>query len=106
LAVAREGWQIVALLRLSPVVPFNLQNYALGVTAIPFWRYVSATLVGMIPGALIYVYFGTFGNGLGRGVGAVNRLLFAGGALATIALGVLVTRQAKTKFDDDEKPGR
>jgi len=105
-AVAREGWQIVLLLRLSPMVPFNLQNYALGVTAIPFWRYVSATLVGMAPGAVIYVYFGMFGKGLGSGAGGMDWALFVGGALATIALGVLVTRSAKTKFADNEKHSR
>jgi uncharacterized membrane protein YdjX (TVP38/TMEM64 family) len=94
------------MLRLCPVVPFTLQNYALGVTAIPFWRYFGATLVGMIPGAVIYVYFGMFGKGLGRGAGVVDWMLFAGGALATIALGVLATRKAKRKFADDEKASR
>jgi uncharacterized membrane protein YdjX (TVP38/TMEM64 family) len=43
-AVAEEGWKIVALLRLSPVIPFNLQNYLFGVTAIPFPHFVAATL--------------------------------------------------------------
>jgi uncharacterized membrane protein YdjX (TVP38/TMEM64 family) len=60
-AVATDGWRVVMLLRLSPVIPFNLQNYALGVTAIPFWQYLGATLVGIIPGIAIYVYFGIFG---------------------------------------------
>jgi uncharacterized membrane protein YdjX (TVP38/TMEM64 family) len=58
-AIADEGWQIVLLLRLSPIVPFNLQNYALGVTAIPFIEYLGATLVGITPGIIaIYVYLG------------------------------------------------
>ena len=61
-AVAKEGWQVVVLLRLSPIIPFNLQNYALGVTAIPFWKYLGATLVGIVPGIAIYVYFGIFGK--------------------------------------------
>ena len=105
-AVANEGWQIVILLRLSPIVPFNLQNYALGVTAIPFWQYLGATLVGIVPGLVIYVYFGMFGKGLGKGVGPVDWALFGVGALATVVLSVLVTRKTKAKFAESQKPGR
>jgi len=61
-AVADDGWKVVVLMRLSPVVPFNLQNYALGVTAIPFTQYLTATLIGIVPGIAIYVYFGIFGK--------------------------------------------
>lgn len=58
-AVGREGWKIVLLLRLSPLVPFNLLNYALGLTRIRFWEYALATVVGMLPGTVLYVYLGT-----------------------------------------------
>src|SRR5438270_11648307 len=50
-AVAEEGWKIVALLRLNPLVPFNLQNYFFGVTDIGFWPYAAATFFGIMPGA-------------------------------------------------------
>jgi uncharacterized membrane protein YdjX (TVP38/TMEM64 family) len=66
-AIADDGWQVVVLMRLSPIVPFNLQNYALGVTAISFLQYLTATLIGIAPGIAIYVYFGIFGKGLKRG---------------------------------------
>jgi uncharacterized membrane protein YdjX (TVP38/TMEM64 family) len=102
-AVAREGWQVVVLLRLSPIVPFNLQNYALGVTAIPFWRYLGATLVGIVPGIAIYVYFGVFGKGLGKGADLLDWGLLALGAAATIVLGIIVTRKTKAVFDASEK---
>jgi uncharacterized membrane protein YdjX (TVP38/TMEM64 family) len=49
-AVAEDGWEIVALLRLSPLIPFNLQNYLFGITAIPFWHFAAATFAGIIPG--------------------------------------------------------
>ena len=65
-AVADDGWKVVVLMRLSPVVPFNLQNYALGVTAIPFVQYLTATLIGIVPGIAIYVYFGIFGERVGK----------------------------------------
>lgn len=104
--VARDGWKVVVLLRLSPVVPFNLQNYALGVTAIPFWQYVGATLAGIVPGVVIYVYFGIFGKGLGQGASGLDWAIFGAGCLATIALGVVVTRQTKAKFAGGDRPKR
>jgi membrane protein DedA with SNARE-associated domain len=48
-AVSEDGWRIVLLLRLSPLVPFNLQNYFFGITEIKFWQYMVATFVGIIP---------------------------------------------------------
>src|ERR1700751_3463004 len=96
--IADDGWQVVVLMRLSPIVPFNLQNYALGVTAIPFLQYLTATLIGIVPGIAIYVYFGIFGKGLGNGPSAFDWALFGLGMLATIALAILVARKTKTKF--------
>jgi uncharacterized membrane protein YdjX (TVP38/TMEM64 family) len=100
-AVADDGWKVVVLMRLSPIVPFNLQNYALGVTAIPFMQYLTATLIGIVPGIAIYVYFGIFGKGLGNGPNVIDWVLFGLGILATIALAILVTRTAKTKFKSE-----
>ena len=100
-AVADDGWQVVVLMRLSPIVPFNLQNYALGVTAIPFMHYLTATLIGIAPGIAIYVYFGIFGKGLGSGPSLFDWVLFGLGVLATIALAILVIRKTKTKFAEE-----
>ena len=54
-AVAKQGWKIVLLTRLSPVFPFNFQNYAYGLTRISFWHYTLASWVGMIAGTFLYV---------------------------------------------------
>jgi uncharacterized membrane protein YdjX (TVP38/TMEM64 family) len=97
-AVVEDGWKVVVLLRLSPVVPFNLQNYALGATAIPFWKYLTATLVGIIPGIAIYVYFGIFGKGLQSGPSVLDWALFGLGVVAAVALTILVVRQTKAKL--------
>jgi uncharacterized membrane protein YdjX (TVP38/TMEM64 family) len=97
-AVADDGWQVVVLMRLSPIVPFNLQNYALGLTAIPFLKYLTATLIGIVPGIAIYVYFGIFGKGLGNGPDVFDWVLFGLGVLATVALAVIVVRKTKTKL--------
>lgn len=63
-AVAKEGWKIVGLARLSPVFPFNLLNYAFGLTQIRFKDYVPASFIGMIPGTLLYVYLGSLAGDL------------------------------------------
>ncbi len=56
-AIQQQGWRIVALLRLSPVFPFSLLNYALGLTRVRFGHYLVACL-GMLPGTVLYVYYG------------------------------------------------
>jgi uncharacterized membrane protein YdjX (TVP38/TMEM64 family) len=100
-AVTEEGWKVVLLLRLSPLVPFNLQNYFFGVTDIRFWHYLAATFVGIIPGAALYVYLGAIGAAAGtRDSGSVLKWFFFGlGLLATVVVTVLITRKAKAKLD-------
>jgi uncharacterized membrane protein YdjX (TVP38/TMEM64 family) len=101
-AVAEEGWKIVALLRLSPAVPFNLQNYLFGTTAIPLSHYIAATAIGIVPGSLLYVYLGVLGDAArhgGGGAGApLKWLLFGIGLAATTAAAVIVARKARAKL--------
>ncbi|MGH8495126.1 MAG: TVP38/TMEM64 family protein [Gammaproteobacteria bacterium] len=111
-AVSDQGWRVVGLLRLSPVVPFNLQNYLYGITGIRFRHYVAATFIGMIPGTLMYVYFGAAGmaaiGGGESGGGGLKWSLFAAGLVATVAAAVIVTRRARQELDRiiDEEQGR
>ena len=92
-----EGWKVVGLLRLSPAVPFNLQNYAFGATDIPIWHFAIATFFGIIPGTSLYVYIGT----LGRAAATSDTLripqvvLFSLGLVATVAVIAVVTRKAR-----------
>ena len=58
-AVAHDGWRIICLTRLSPVMPFSLINYALGLTKISAAKFLFATEVGALPSICVYVYFGT-----------------------------------------------
>ena len=62
-AVGREGLKIVLLTRLSPIFPFNLLNYAFGVTSVSLKDYMLGC-VGMIPGTILYVYIGSLGGSL------------------------------------------
>jgi uncharacterized membrane protein YdjX (TVP38/TMEM64 family) len=63
-AVAREGFKIVFLTRLSPVFPFNLLNYAYGLTGVPFSHFFLASWIGMFPGTILYVYLGSAAQSL------------------------------------------
>ena len=105
-AVAEDGWKIVALLRLSPAIPFNLQNYLFGVTAVPFTHFVLATFAGIIPGTALYTYVGVLGNAAGE-VGPVKWALFAAGLAATVVVAVLIARKARARLAEaglDEPP--
>ncbi|MGD9617671.1 MAG: TVP38/TMEM64 family protein [Alphaproteobacteria bacterium] len=98
-AIAAEGWKIVLLLRLSPLVPFNLQNYLFGITAVRFAPYVAATFAGIAPATSAFVAVGALGEAAldpGHGKWA----LLGGGLLATVAAVVLVTRKARVLLRD------
>ena len=58
-AIGKQGAKLILLLRLSPVIPFNLSNYFYGLTSVKFWPYVLVSWIGMIPGTFLYVYIGT-----------------------------------------------
>lgn len=96
-AVAREGWKIVLLLRLSPLVPFNALNYALSVTRVSLRHYVLASWLGMLPGTVMYVYLGAVAGDFagGRQRSKAEWVLFAAGLAATVAVAIYVARLAK-----------
>jgi uncharacterized membrane protein YdjX (TVP38/TMEM64 family) len=105
-AVTEQGWKVVLLLRLSPLVPFNLQNYLFGITRIRFTPYLVATLIGVLPGALLFISVGAFGHGAEDADSRLfNWILFAVGLAATIAAAVLVTRRVLARLRDVERPG-
>jgi len=102
-AVEEQGWRVVALTRLSPVFPFNVQNYFYGLTGVSFGGYAFASLVGMLPGTLLYVYFGVAGAGVAQAAGGAasvgETVLLLAGLVATIVVVGLVTRVAKRELD-------
>src|SRR6266699_4524829 len=61
-AIGKQGAKLIFLLRLSPLIPFNLSNYFYGLTGVKFWPYVLASWIGMMPGTLLYVYIGVAGK--------------------------------------------
>lgn len=98
-AVDEEGWRVVALVRLSPLLPFNMQNYLFGLTNIPFGQYVVATVLSIAPGTAFDVYIGSLGN-LGMSDHSATEWTIVGcGVAATAVLVWLVARKAKRHLD-------
>ena len=100
-AVGAQGFKMVLLMRLSPVFPYNLLNYSLGLTTVRFTDYALAS-IGMLPGTLLYAYYGVLagdvarlagGTAVARGPGYYAVLVL--GLIATIAVSTLVTRAAR-----------
>jgi uncharacterized membrane protein YdjX (TVP38/TMEM64 family) len=106
-AVAKEGFKIVALTRLSPLFPFNLLNYAFGITQVSLKDYVLGS-IGMVPGTILYVYIGSLVGSLAQ-IGSktqidpqteqlqlVTKIV---GFLITIGVTLYITRIAKKALD-------
>jgi uncharacterized membrane protein YdjX (TVP38/TMEM64 family) len=105
-AIGSQGRKIVFLLRLSPVFPFNLLNYALGLTRVRFADYVVAS-IGMLPGTLLYVYYGKVAGDVARLAGGAPMRrgpayygVLALGLVATSVVTTLVTRTARRALQE------
>lgn len=103
-AVAREGFKIVLLTRLSPVFPFNLLNFAYGLTRVPIGQYMLASWIGMLPGTVMYVYFGSVAEDVAS-VGSGEKttaewVLTLVGFAAAVVVTILVTRVARRALAD------
>ncbi len=108
-ALARKGFRLVFLLRLTPVVPYSLLNYSLGLTKVRFRDFLFAS-AGMLPGTVLYVYYGkVIGDVAALAAGApvprdLAYWIFVGvGLLATIALTLLVTRTARRALREESE---
>jgi uncharacterized membrane protein YdjX (TVP38/TMEM64 family) len=106
-AVGREGLKIVLLTRLSPIFPFNLLNYALGITGVSLQDYFIGS-VGMIPGTIMYVYIGSLAGNLAL-IGTESQptnptitwIIRIVGFIATVAVTIYVTRIAKKALEEE-----
>ncbi len=100
-AVEKKGFLIVLLTRLSPAFPFNLLNYAFGLTRVSFGHYFFASWIGMLPGTVLYVYIGSVVKSLSefigqdREVSLEERVFFWSGLVVTVVVTVFVTRIAR-----------
>lgn len=96
MAITREGWKIVFWARLSPIIPFFLLNYALGLTKIRLHTYIISSWVGMIPGTALYTYVGSLGKTiLATESSPADWVILGIGLIATVSVTVLISRIAK-----------
>lgn len=109
-AIGKQGFKIVLLLRLSPVFPFNLLNYAFGLTKVRLGHYVLASWIGMLPGTLMYVYLGSALKNLAEVAsgttedGNARTAYFVAGLVMTIVATVVITRVARKALDEAVAP--
>ncbi|KAG2714062.1 hypothetical protein I3760_03G008500 [Carya illinoinensis] len=94
-AIGENGFRIVTLLRLSPLLPFSLGNYLYGLTSVKFVPYVLGSWLGMLPGTWAYVSAGAFGRAVIQEESEVG-LPGGNGQLLTLGLGLLATAVAAT----------
>ncbi|CAF1927768.1 unnamed protein product [Brassica napus] len=94
-AIGENGFRVVTLLRLSPLLPFSLGNYLYGLTSVKFVPYVLGSWLGMLPGSWAYVSAGAFGRAIIQEESTVG-LPGGNGQLLTLGLGLLVTAVAAT----------
>lgn len=112
--VEGEGWRFVAFVRLVPLFPFNLLNYALGLTRIKFSHYVITSYITMLPGAIAYTYLGYIGKEAATGgESIIQKSMLALALLAVVAFlprlirtlrkgSMLTVEKLKQKIDDGE----
>ncbi len=105
-ATHSDGFLIVLLVRLSPLFPFNVTNYGLGLTAVKFRDYVLSSWIGMLPGTILYVYIGTLALDVaqltsgGAANLSANRYLLAAGFIATLVLTIFITKRASRALNE------
>lgn len=110
-AVAKQGWKIVGLTRLSPVFPFVFLNYAFSITQVSTRDYILASWLGMLPGTLMYIYLGSLAKdlaSLGTTTQENNNLFWILriiGLIATVAVTLYITKIAKQALDVEINSG-
>jgi uncharacterized membrane protein YdjX (TVP38/TMEM64 family) len=102
-AIRDKGWRVVALLRLSPLVPFSVSNYLYGLTPVSFGPYVLASWIAMLPATVLYVWIGAAGKaaadaGGGQGRSPLEWALLGAGLVATAVVTVMITRTARRQL--------
>ncbi|TDJ70961.1 MAG: TVP38/TMEM64 family protein [Planctomycetota bacterium] len=106
-AIGQNGWKVIALLRLVPLIPFSLSNYIYGLTAIRFWPYVLASWVAMLPTTCMYVYFGhvaaaglSDAGGEGGSMSAGKLALMVVGGVALVLVTLYIARLARRALSE------
>lgn len=106
-AVVTKGWKIACLLHLSPMIPFNVLNYALGASKISFKDFAIATGIGIVPGVILYSFLGSaIGDftmimmGMSESHSRVRLFFTIAGSIVTLLLTIYLARIARQTIDN------
>jgi uncharacterized membrane protein YdjX (TVP38/TMEM64 family) len=104
-AIAKSGWKVVLMLRISPILPYTIANYLYGLTAIRFVPYMIATAIGILPMVAVYVSIGAVGREAALAAAGGHRsltewIVLGVGLILTVAAGFLIARGAKRELAD------
>ena len=102
-AIAKSGWRVALMLRISPILPYTIANYLYGLTAIRFVPYMIATAIGIIPMVAVYVSIGAAGReaalaAAGGHQSTAEWIVLGVGIVVTVAAGFLIARGAKREL--------
>lgn len=97
-AVSDEGWRVVGLMRLSPIIPYGVQNYLFSVTHVGFVPFIVATLIGIMPGTALFVYIGSLGQAIGH-ASTLQWVLGLAGLAATAFVAWFVDKRATAALE-------
>lgn len=105
-AVARKGWKIVFLTRLSPILPSNILNYGFSLTKINFWQYLFVSWLAMLPVIALYVYLASVGTNLLSGSNDPKQIIASVIGLITALMAIAYTTKLMrgTLFQKPAKP--
>ena len=104
MAIKREGWKIIFLARLSPIIPFFLLNYALGLTKIRLRTYIISSWAGMIPGTVLYTYIGSLGKTILTTENSLaDWVILGAGLIATVSVTLIISKIAKRSLALDNQ---
>ena len=104
MAIKREGWKIIFLTRLSPIIPFFLLNYALGLTKIRLRTYIISSWAGMIPGTVLYTYIGSLGKTILTTENSLaDWVILGAGLIATVSVTLIISKIAKRSLALDNQ---
>ncbi|EME32487.1 DNA glycosylase [Galdieria sulphuraria] len=111
-AISRQGFRIVFLLRLSPILPFAISNYLYGLTSIPIGPYILASWLGMLPGTTLYVYGGFVGRSVTLSMNSgielhsewfQQPLMIGAGILVSLGVVSQISKLATEVLNEEEK---
>ena len=107
-AVAKKGWKIVFLTRLSPIVPSNVLNYGFSLTKINFWQYIFVSWLAMLPVISLYVYLASVGTNLLSGNGDTKQIVASVIGLVTTLMAIAYTTKLmqNTVFSKANQPNK